>query len=65
MRDFEGQTVFTLLLETKVYQFLQLRVIESAIRTLWLGKSNYGGKLMQNSISYQTLYSHSKKKKVD
>ena len=32
MRDFNGRSINTLLLETKVYKLLQVRVIETAIR---------------------------------
>ena len=32
LRDFNGRSINTLLLETKVYKLLQVRVIETAIR---------------------------------
>ena len=46
IRDYEGRSAMTLLLETKVYKFLQVKPIEEAIKTLWLGKVNFGGKFM-------------------
>ena len=47
LRDFTGRSAMTLLIESKVYEFFQVQVIEAAIKTLWLGKANFGGKFMQ------------------
>ena len=46
LRDYEGRSTMTMLLETKVYSFLQVKSIEESIKTLWLGKVNFGGKFM-------------------
>ena len=42
LRDYQGRSIQTLLIETKVAEYLQVKVIESAIRSLWLGKTNFG-----------------------
>ena len=55
-RDFRGRSVITLLLETKVYEFLEVRVIEAAIRTFWLGKTNFSGYFMQQSTAFDMLF---------
>ena len=47
VRDYQGRSAMTLLIETKVYEYLQVKIIEEAIKTLWLGKVNFGGKFMQ------------------
>ena len=45
-RDFTGRSSLHLLLETKVYEIMQIPVIEQVIKSLWLGKQNFGGKFM-------------------
>ena len=65
MRDYSGRTVITLLLETKTYSFLQVKVIESAIRSYWLGKTSYAGAFMARSTAYQMLFLRSMSKSLD
>lgn len=43
LRDYQGRSIMTLFLETQVYEYLQVKSIEEAIKTLWLGKVNIGG----------------------
>ena len=46
MRDFRGRSVITLILDTKVYEFLQVKIVEAGIRTFWLGKQSFDGSYM-------------------
>ena len=64
-RDFRGRSVLTLLLETKVYEFLEVRVIEAAVRSFWLGKTNFSGSFMAQSTAYEMLFNHGLAKKLD
>ena len=56
LRDYQGRSIRTLLLDTKVYEFLQVKVIEEAIKTLWLGKVNFGGSFLRQSSAYKILF---------
>ena len=56
LRFFTGETLASLLHDTKVYTFLQTRNIESAIRIFWNGKGSYDGAFMDQSTAYQTLF---------
>ena len=55
----------TLLLQTKVYEFLEVRVIEAAVRSFWLGKTNFSGSFMAQSTAYEMLFNHGLSKKLD
>ena len=62
MRDFNGRSINTLLLETKVYKLLQVRVIETAIRQNLRGKHNFNRSFMSSSTSYQLICKKSVRK---
>ena len=55
----------TLLLETKAYEFLQVKVIEEAVKSLWLGKVNFGGSFLRQSTAYKTLFLNQFSDKLD
>ena len=55
-RDYNGRSVLTLLLESKIYELLQVELMEAAVRTMWLGKKNFDGDFMQDSTAYQAIF---------
>lgn len=59
IRDYKGRSVLQLILETKLYEFLEVRVIEAAVRSFWLGKINFSGSFMSQSTSHEVLFNHS------
>ena len=65
LRDFWGRSIFSFILETEAYEFLQNNEVESAVRMMWLGKTNFDGSFMNESLSYQILVNHSVKKRLD
>ena len=56
LRDYQGRSIRTLLLDLKVYEFLQVKVIEEAIKSLYLGKVNFGGSFFRQSSAHKTLF---------
>ena len=64
-RDIYGVELIQLLEETKVYKFMQNKNAESAIRTNWLGKSNFNGSFMKESTAYQHLFKFKFRQKFD
>ena len=43
-------------METRAYRLLKVKVIEEAVKSLWLGKVNFGASFMRQSTAYKTLF---------
>ena len=65
LRDFTGRSTIHLLLETKVYEIMQISAIEQVIKSLWLGKQNFGGQFMEESTAYQIIFSQGSSSRFD
>ena len=65
LRDYCGRTAITLLRETRAYRYLQVKVIEEAVKSLWLGKVNFGASFMRQSTAYKTLFVNKNSSKLD
>ena len=47
-----------MILDSKVYTYMEERVIEQAIRLSWFGKTNFDGKFLETSTAYKFLYNY-------
>jgi len=47
-----------MLLASEVYEYMEERVIESAIRMAWIGKVNFDGKVLETSTAHKFLFSY-------
>lgn len=54
-----------MILDSKVYEYMEVRVIEQAIRLAWFGKQNFDGKFFETSTGYKFLFEYSIGQKED
>lgn len=64
-KDHKGRQLIDMLLEAEVYEFMEERIVEQAIRLSWLGKTNFDGKVMETSTAYKQLFQNDLGKKED
>lgn len=56
VKNYQGMQLMHMILDSKVYTYMEERVIEQAIRLAWFGKTNFDGKFMETSTAYRFLY---------
>ena len=52
VKNLRSRSLLDLLIETKVYSFMQVTLVESAINVLWEGKNNFDAPFMHHSTAY-------------